>query len=408
MRSNGETFFKFLSMVLLGLVIGILITYAVVKEKPTIIEKPLGITLTSKEHDPGLAAGFGNPFWIADMAEKSQPFVVNIQVKGKDVHTDARKKYKEFKDDERFKEYFRFFGPFFEDVPEFNLPKVPRMAEGSGFIIRSDGLILTNAHVVQGAPEITVSLNDERSFKAKLVGYDLILDVALIKIPVSGLATAPLGDSDKVRVGEPVVAIGSPFGLRHTVTAGIISARGRKLYDDPRGNQDLFQTDAAINHGSSGGPLLNYRGEVIGINQAIIPSGDRIGFAIPINSVKEVLEKLEKNGKIERPAIQAVVATVTDKLREESEIEVSKGVYIASVMKGGPADNAGISPGDVVLEIDGKAVATNEELIKEIAKHSVEDKVILTVAKGGKKEKQEKVAVILGELDTAELQPEGE
>jgi serine protease Do len=233
----------------------------------------------------------------------------------------------------------------------------PQRQQGSGFIIKSDGIILTNAHVIEGAKKIIVKLGDKREFEAQVVGTDLPTDVALLKISAKeNLPTAGLGDSDRVEVGEWVMAVGNPFGLDSSVSSGIVSGKGRHIgeaYDR------LIQTDAPLNPGSSGGPLINLRGQVVGINKAIVSeTGGSIGisFATPINSVKEILPQLETKGRVTRSwaglAIQEMNAALADTLG----VKNPGGALVAGVVKGGPADRGGVKLGDVITEFDGKAV----------------------------------------------------
>ena len=265
--------------------------------------------------------------------------------------------------------------PFDEDDPAFDFfrrffprqPGGPREFEnrslGSGFIISADGYILTNAHVVATADEITVRLTDKREFKARVIGADKRTDVALIKIEAAGLPTVRLGDPNQLRVGEWVVAIGSPFGFDNSVTAGIVSAKGRSL---PQENFVPFiQTDVAINPGNSGGPLFNMKGEVIGINSQIYSrSGGYMGlsFAIPIDVAMEVQGQLRAHGKVNRGRLGVVIQEINKDLAESLGLSRVMGAAVSAVEKGGPADKAGIEPGDVILKFDGKPVTNSSDL----------------------------------------------
>ena len=233
----------------------------------------------------------------------------------------------------------------------------PQRQQGSGFIIKSDGTILTNAHVIEGAKKIIVKLGDKREFEAQVVGSDLLTDVALLKISANGnLPTVGLGNSDRVEVGEWVMAVGNPFGLDSSVSSGIISGKGRHIgepYDR------LIQTDAPLNPGSSGGPLINLRGRVVGINKAIVSeTGGSIGisFATPINSVKEILPQLETRGKVTRAWAGLAVQEMNAALAATLGVKNPGGALVAGVVKGGPADLGGLKLGDVITEFDGKAV----------------------------------------------------
>lgn len=350
-------------------------------------------------------------YWIADLVEQALPFVVNVKVEGKQERSSVFKEFRSpdgsNKNDESnpFRDMFPFGFEFrFPD----GMPKVPTKGVASGFIISEDGYIVTNAHVVQDADRISVTLNEGTTYDAKLVGTDSLKDIAVLKIEAKRLPVAPLGDSDAVRIGEPAIAIGSPFGLEATVTAGIISTTARDPSElqqpvDARRIQKLIQTDAAINRGNSGGPLLNARGEVIGVNQAILAYAQRIGFAIPINEVKATIKQIVKEGKVSYPSIGVVIQDITKDTYEELKIELDHGVYVWQVNAGGPADKAGLEPGDVILEINQIKILKSNDLIDEIQKHKVGDRVTLLVAKAGKRDRQIKVAVILGELNVKDL-----
>lgn len=353
-----------------------------------------------------------NVYWIADLVERALPFVVNVKTERIEKHPSLFKEFRKSPEQPKspFDDIFPFEFRFF--FPEIEEKEVPISGVGSGFIISADGYVVTNYHVVKGAQKVTVTTYDRKEYKAKLVGYDKLKDIAVLKIEGNNFKPAKLGDSSKLRIGEPAIAIGSPFGLEATVTAGIISMVGRSASEigappDPRsllGSRihSFIQTDAAINQGNSGGPLLNARGEVIGVNQAIIPYAGKIGFAIPINEVKASIEQIINKGKVVYPGIGVLIQDVTEQNYKELKVEVKEGAYVWQVNSGGPADKAGIVPGDVILQIDGVAVKKSEDLIDEIQRHKVGDRVTLVVAKGGKRDKQVKVGVILSELETEE------
>ena len=262
---------------------------------------------------------------------------------------------------------------------------------GTGFIVDADGVILTNNHVVEGADEITVKLTDDREFPAKVVGTDPPTDMAVIRIAAKGFAPLPLGDSDGIDVGDWVVAIGNPFGLNHTVSAGIISAKGRTIEDvplDPSGYYNFLQTDASINPGNSGGPLLDLKGEVVGMNTAIRGGGAQgIGFAIPINMVKLLLPMLLRDGHVTRSALGVHIRPVR-KLPQEDRAQLKladdKGVVVLAVAPGGPADKAGISPGDVIVAFDGEATDRDDRLKWLASVAGVGRQVTLRVQRDGK------------------------
>ncbi len=298
---------------------------------------------------------------FASVVEKAGPAVVFIEVEKTVV-----KKVPEGHPPFPFGPFpFDFFG---DDFMRRFFPQLPRKFKqkgaGSGFIVSPDGLIFTNNHVVADADKVTVRLVDGRSFKAKILGKDPQSDVAVLKIEAKDLPTVPLGDSDGIEVGEWVIAIGNPFGLSHTVTVGVVSAKGRSglgITD----YEDFIQTDAAINPGNSGGPLLNLKGEVIGMNTAIFTrSGGYmgIGFAIPINIVKLVAEQLVKQGKVVRGWLGVVIQDLTPALAEEFGLKKAEGALVAEVMKGSPAHRAGLKAGDVIVGYNGKPVKNSSEL----------------------------------------------
>ena len=241
---------------------------------------------------------------------------------------------------------------------------------GSGFIIDREGYIVTNNHVVENADEIKVKLANGKEFNAKVIGRDPKTDLALIKITGSGdLQPLKMGDSDALKVGSWVVAVGSPFGLEQTVTAGIVSAKGRTIGAGPYDN--FIQTDASINPGNSGGPLINTKGEVVGINTAIVASGQGIGFAIPANMAKEVMPQLKDKGKVTRGWIGVGIQEVTPELAKSFDLKDKKGALVSQVFKDGPADKAGIEQGDVILEFDGKVIAESKDLPRIVAANPV-------------------------------------
>jgi len=281
-----------------------------------------------------------------------------------------------------FQEFFR---RFFEGRP--GLPGAPprqfkRRSLGSGFIISKEGYIITNNHVVEHADKVTVRLNNEHEFDADIIGRDPKTDVALLKIKAhEKLFAAPLGDSDKLKVGEWVMAIGNPFGLAHTVTTGIVSAKGRVIGAGPYDN--FIQTDASINPGNSGGPLFNIRGEVVGINAAIISGGTGIGFAVPINMAKEVVEQLKEHGKVVRGWIGVYIQEITKELQQSLELKDRNGVLVADVVKGSPAEKAWIHRSDVIVRFDGKPVHKAEELPRLVATTPVGKQVEVEVIRDG-------------------------
>jgi serine protease Do len=242
----------------------------------------------------------------------------------------------------------------------------PRQGSGSGFIIDRAGYILTNNHVIEGAERITVTLADGRAFRAEVVGVDPAIDVALVRIPESpSLPEAPLGNSDELRAGEWVCAIGNPLGYVHSVTVGVVSFRGRKLFD--LSLDDYIQTDAAINFGNSGGPLINSRGEVVGINSAISSRASNIGFAVPINQAVAILPQLKAKGRVSRGFIGVTLTDVTPSLQRALSLSVDEGALVQDVTPQSPAERAGLRPYDVIVQVEGRRVVTNQELIRDIS-----------------------------------------
>jgi serine protease Do len=285
-----------------------------------------------------------------------------------------------------------FFRPFMEEAPQRDFKQ---RSLGSGFIIDKEGYIVTNNHVIEDADQIKVKLYDDKEFDATLVGRDSKTDLALIKIEgANGLQSLEMGDSDALDVGTWVVAIGSPFGLEQTVTAGIVSAKGRIIGSGPY--DDFIQTDASINPGNSGGPLLNLEGEVVGINTAIVASGQGIGFAIPINLAKGIVNQLKEGGEVTRGWLGVAIQDLTPELAEYYNIEGQKGVLIAQVFKDDPADKAGLKANDVVTAINGQTVSTGRELSQVIANSKVGQKTKITFVRDGK---QQTVSVRLVKRD---------
>jgi len=334
---------------------------------------------------PALAAGsdlseaqlFG--FNFAKIAEEEKKFVVNINTT-KTFKRRLRQSPRGRRGLMPFGGEEDFFNHFFGQLPERDLKQ---QSLGSGFIVDKAGYILTNNHVVEGADDIRVTLLDGRSYDAEVTGRDPKTDIALIRIkPENGLPVATLGDSDALRVGEWVVAIGNPFGLGHTVTAGVVSAKDRTIGAGP---YDAFiQTDASINPGNSGGPLFNVRGEVVGINSAISSSGQGIGFAIPINMARDIMEQLRENGSVTRGWLGVQIQALTPDLRDSLGLDGEGGALIAGVIKGDPAEKAGLKPGDVIMEFDGRSVRSDRDLVAVVGNTPVGRKVALKIVRDGK------------------------
>ncbi|MBI3995976.1 MAG: Do family serine endopeptidase [Nitrospirae bacterium] len=321
------------------------------------------------------------PFSFADIVRKEKPAVVNISTtqktsKGKGLPPEAHPP----------------LGNFFGNT----LPKgFKGENRGSGFIIKKNGLILTNHHVIEKADKIIVRLSDEREFEATVVGRDEKTDLALIKITDrQNLPVVRLGDSDQLDVGEWVIAIGNPFGLEQTVTVGIVSAKGRTIGSGPF--DDYIQTDASINPGNSGGPLFNLNGEVIGINTAINPSGQGIGFAIPINPVKRILDQLETHGKITRGWLGVMIQELNEDLARSFRLKDQSGALISDVFENSPAARAGLERGDVIIEFDGKKIVQMRTLPAIVSETPIGKTVTLKAVRNGE---ERTVTVKIGRMD---------
>jgi serine protease Do len=338
-----------------------------------------------KENGSGPAAsppaGLGTGF--ADLAERTSPGVVNIQT-SKTIKGQAMPNFEDF-----------FFG-----IPRGMGRELEREVPslGTGFVISGDGYIVTNNHVVEGVDSIKVAFDDGTELEATIVGRDPKTDIALIKVdPEGDLFALPLGNSANVRPGEWVVAIGNPFGLGHTVTAGIVSAKHRVIgqgsYDD------FIQTDAAINPGNSGGPLLNLEGEVIGINTAINPRANTIGFAVPINMAKQILPQLRAKGAVTRGWLGVVIQRITPELVEALDLADENGALVSKVAPDGPAARAGVEHGDVIVEFDGQKVESWNDLPRIVASTPVGKEVPLVVRRDGK---TKTLTAKVGALDEAE------
>ena len=331
-------------------------------------------------------AGISYAAPIPDFVELSaqiKPAVVNIRtVKTRPAANRRAMPPSPFGDNDPFRE---FFDRFFNETPN-GTPRKERSL-GSGFVISDDGYILTNHHVIRNVDEINVRLANGHSYKGTLKGSDEKLDIALIKIdaPKEKLSVVKMGDSEKLQVGEWVIAIGNPFGLEQTVTVGIVSAKGRVIGAGPYDN--FIQTDASINPGNSGGPLFNARGEVVGINTAIIRGGQGIGFATPINVAHNILPQLKKTGKVVRGWLGVAVQDVTPELAKSYGLEDAQGALVAEVIKGSPAEKCGIQPEDIILSFDGKEVNMLNDLPRMVADRAVGEKVSIEVLRDGKDKK---------------------
>ncbi len=273
---------------------------------------------------------------------------------------------------------------------------VPQEGLGSGIIFSKEGYILTNEHVIHKAKEIKVLLPDGREFDGKLVGSDPRTDLAVVKIKAKDIPLAKLGKSDTLKPAEFCIAIGNPFGLQNTVTFGVISAIGRHIQESPEKIlENLIQTDAAINPGNSGGPLINIQGEVIGINTAIIPYAQGIGFAIPINTAKDIMDELIKYGKVIRPWLGIYFLPVTPQVKARFNLTVDSGLYVAKVVAGGPADKGGIKEGNIIVKMNGKDVKTYEDVQEIMKKMKVGEQITLVCVRQGE---YKKIQLKLGEM----------
>ncbi len=334
---------------------------------------------------------------FADLVDKHGAGVVNVSTKARANSRVASGAPSE--DNDQMLDFFRKFLP--PDAVPRSTPRAPgapkaaprtdedaplrNLGQGSGLVFSSDGYVLTNAHVVADAQEVTVTLTDKREFKAKVVGSDQLFDVAVLKIDANNLPKLTIGDSDKVRVGEWVMAIGSPFGFENTVTAGIVSAKTRITPGDVT---PLIQTDAAVNPGNSGGPLFNMRGEVIGINSQIFSgNGGYLGisFAIPINAATDVANQIIKTGKVTRGAIGIAMETrpISDDIAEALGLPKNPGVMVETVTKDGPAEKVGIQAKDIIRKVNGVAVKTNTDVIRAISSKPPGSKVNVTIWRKG-------------------------
>lgn len=370
-NSNRKTFFMFLMAFLVAFfvvsLVGVLRSSFTTSGAPEI---PAAQAVPSSSD-----AAFRMPGSFSDLAERVKPAVVNIStsktLKGRGGFG-APFGGSPFGDD--------FFDRFFGDTPR---REFKQRSLGSGFIISADGYIFTNNHVVEQADKILVKISDGKEYEAKVIGTDANTDIALIKIKAdSSLPVAEIGDSEKVRVGEWVIAIGNPFGLDATVTAGIVSAKGRVIGAGPYDN--FIQTDASINPGNSGGPLFGMDGKVIGINTAIVAQGQGIGFAIPINMAKSILADLKTKGKVTRGWMGISVQDISDDIAKNLNHKNKSGALVSDVFKGDPADKAGIKIGDIITEINGKTVKDTHDLLLTIATLHVGQKITLKAIRDGK------------------------
>jgi serine protease Do len=338
-----------------------------------VVASSLDLTEISRAED--VLEGRGNqqisetlsrPLSFSELAEKLSPTVVNVKVTKVEKATFRGPMAPEGP----FGDFFeRFFG---------NRPQMPQgrqvQGAGSGVIFDKDGYILTNNHVVEGAKEVTVTLSDKKEFKARIVGRDPKTDLAVLKIDSKNpLPSAPMGNSEMLKVGEWVLAVGNPFGLNHTVTSGIVSAKGRIIGAGPY--DDFIQTDASINPGNSGGPLFNMKGEIVGINTAIVPYGQGIGFAIPVNTAKPLIPQLVSKGEVTRGYLGVNIQPVTPDLATAMNLNDTKGALVGDVIPGGPAEKAGIKHGDVIVAFGDEEVEGSHDLPTIVAATPVGEEI---------------------------------
>ena len=338
-----------------------------------------GLTACTENKEPTKVIGFPQSF--ADLSKQVTPAVVNIS-----TTTTIRIPGNLFQ---------QYFGPFYGDIPDRELKQ---RSLGSGFIVEKDGYIITNNHVIDGANEIKVKLADGKESTAEVIGRDPKTDLALIKITTffKDLPTLPLGDSAAMQVGDWVLAVGNPFGLEHTVTQGIISSSGRVIGLGPYDN--FLQTDAPINPGNSGGPLVNMKGEVIGINSAIVAAGQGIGFAIPSNTAKIIIAQLREKGKVVRGWIGVSIQTVTPGIATALGLKEARGVLVSDTVPGGPAEQGGLQKGDVIVAFDGKKVNEPKDLSWLVAETPVGKEVDVKLIREGKEmDLKLKIAEMIGE-----------
>jgi Do/DeqQ family serine protease len=332
------------------------------------------------------------PLDFTTIAKNVMPAVVHIKSTKVEKFTSSYRNQQDpfgrFFDDDLLQ---HFFGPQYQVIPPNSGSKEPRVeiGTGSGVIINSNGYIVTNNHVIADADDIEVSLEDNRIYKAIVIGTDPSTDLALLQIKETGLAYIPLVNSDEVEVGEWVLAVGNPFNLNSTVTAGIVSAKGRSIniLQDKSAIESFIQTDAAINPGNSGGALVNLQGGLIGINTAIAsPTGSYTGygFAVPANIVSKVIDDLMKYGMVQRGYLGLMIQSINGNFAKEKNIELTEGVYVDSITNNSAAGDAGIKTGDVIIEVDGTVVKTSSKLLELIGGHRPGDNVLLKINRNGK------------------------
>jgi len=368
--------FLFALLVVISAMFGSFFTYSYFLKHPVLIEAQPTVTQNpEKTEQVPLYGGIVGSEAVINAVKKLSPSVVYITTKSV---FNPRKSIENQIPQDIPEEFRRFFLQPYDEPQE-------RVGSGSGIIISSDGVILTNQHVIEGADQIIVAIDKgdggkEKTYKAKVIGVDKLTDIAVIKVDAEeDLPAATLGDSDKASIGEWVIAVGNPYGYEHSVTIGVLSAKGRDLSGMGREYPNLLQTDAAINPGNSGGPLANLNGEVIGVNTAIHRYGQGIGFAIPINRVKEIMKDLVDKGKVIRPYIGINMMEMDEAKAKYLEMPLVEGVLVYQTIPHSPADKAGLKRGDVILEVNGKKVNSPSELQKLVRAHKVGDTVKLKI-----------------------------
>ncbi len=368
-----------------------------------VLVTPLALPMTVQAREDVVPSTFDAPRTFANLAKKLSPAVVNISSTQKiEEQPENVPEMPPFPPGPPFEDFFEEFMGRPNGSQGGGMPSIPPSSLGSGFIIDAEkGYVITNNHVIRDAEEVRVTLNDDTTLKAKIIGRDEKIDIAVLQVETKKKLTAvPFGNSDVMRVGDWVIAIGNPFGLGGTVTAGIISARQRDINSGPY--DDYIQTDASINRGNSGGPMFNLNGEVIGINTAIFsPSGGSvgIGFAVPSDLAKPIIDQLIEFGRTRRGWLGVRIQTVTDEIAESLGLEKARGALVASVTKGGPAEAAKLKAGDVILEFAGKPIDEMRALPRIVAETPIEEKTTLKYWRDGKLLTAD---VKIGELEKAE------
>lgn len=387
---TNTRWFKALTLAMYALVffsLGVYIHGAFTRPAPSgVASGRLMISNTSAGVPPAGGDPSDSPF--VRVAERVTPSVVNISTVTTGKGRTSTELFHPFGNDPFFRD---FFDRFFEGMPH----RRQQTSLGSGLVIDKTGLILTNNHVIKDADEITVKFSDKHEVKGKVVGTDPKTDLAVIRVSnKDDLPVAILGDSDALHVGEWAIAIGNPFGLDHTLTVGVVSATGRSEVGIAT-YENFIQTDASINPGNSGGPLLNIKGEVIGINTAIVASGQGIGFAIPVNMARKVMGDLVKKGKVTRGWLGVGIQRLTPELAKSFGVDPDDGILVSQVMPKGPAEVAGLKTGDLILSVDGKPVKEPRQLQSIIAETDIGKTLVLSVVR--EKEKRT-VKVQVGEM----------